>query len=283
MPQLHKNRNNQKLKSSFLLLLFLLFSFSRPLSAMMSSSHSGVFTSSKAVNELVKTHESFLYRFDTQSALRTFVGEMSIAKRVFGHYSLTAEIMSSFNKAYNYHDFELGLTRGFTDGDIYGLLSVSYRIGHYDKREQWLVISTGTGFIPNPYGVETSFAIYIPFTSDRYTRFRGELIGIYRSGSPERFFDFGLQASIYMIPSGEFGVPNASGYTRDNPLIEEFLQFEGGIMARFGFNKNIALRLLITNVIFINQTTYEDVDTSTKRGSSLSYAPKAMLGLIFKI
>ena len=255
---------------------------------MMSYYHSPVFTSSKAVNEMVKYGDSFLYRLDAVSALRSFEGEMSFVKRVYGHYSLSGEVTSSFNRVNIYNGFEGALSRGFTDGSIYGLLSVGYRIAHYGQKEQWLVFSTGTGFIPAPYGIESSFSLYYALTEGRSSRLRGEMIGLYRAGDTNRFFDFGLQTSVYVIPSGEIGAPNPAGYTRADPLIEEFLQFEGGILARFCFNSNFILRLVVTNVVFINQTAYEEVNPadgkkSAKYGSQLSYAPKATVGFIFKI
>jgi len=258
-----------------------------PAYGMMDYYHSPVFTSAKSVNELVKFDSNFLYRLDAVSAMRSFEGEMSFVQRIYGHYSVSGEIISALNKVDNYHGFEGALTRGFTDGNIYGLLSAGYRIAYYGKREQWLVFSTGTGFIPSPYGIESSIAFYYALTSGRTSRIRGEVIGLYRAGSPNRFFDFGLQAAIYLIPSGEFGVVSANGYTKDNVLLEEFMQFEGGILARFCFSSNFILRVLVTNVIFINQSTYEETDKSgsksTVHSSQMSYAPKAVVGLIFKI
>jgi hypothetical protein len=261
---------------------------SMPAYGMMDYYHSPVFTSSKSVNELVKYGESFLYRLDTVSALRSFEGEMSFAKRVYGHYSVSGEITSSFNKVNIYNGFEGAVSRGFTDGTIYGLLSIGYRIAHYGSKDQWLVFSTGTGFIPAPYGIESSVALYYSLTEGRSSRLRAEIIGLYRAGDPNKFFDFGLQTSIYIIPSGELGIPSAVGYTSSNPLIEEFLQIEGGILARFAFNSKFILRFLVTNVVFINQTNYEvtnpaDGSKSTKYGTQLSYAPKATVGMIFKL
>jgi len=280
---LHK----QKLKNSYYFLALLFLIISTPAYGMMDYFHSPVFTSSKAVNELVKYDSTFLYRLDAVSAVRSFEGEMSFVQRVYGHYSLSGEITSSFNKVNIYNGFEGAFSRGFTDGNIYGLLSVGYRIAHYGDKEQWLVLSTGTGYIPSPYGIESSIALYYSLTQDRSSRLRGEVIGLYRAGDANRFFDFGLQTSIYIIPSGELGIPDASGYTKDNPLLEEFMQFEGGVLARFCFNSRFILRLLVTNVIFINQSSYEvnnaDGSKSTKRGTQLSYAPKATVGMIFKL
>lgn len=260
---------------------------SMPAYGMMDYYHSPVFTSAKSVNELVKYGDNFLYRLDAVSALRSFEGEMSFVQRVYGHYSLSGEIMSSFNKVNIYNGFEGALSRGFTDGKIYGLLSAGYRIAHYGTKEQWLVFSTGTGFIPAPYGIESSVALYYALTNGRSSRLRAEVIGLYRAGEPNKFFDFGLQTSIYIIPSGELGVPDPSGYTKNNPLIEEFMQFEGGILARFAFNSKFILRFLVTNVVFINQTSYQvinpDGSKSTKYGTQLSYAPKATVGMIFKL
>ncbi len=259
-----------------------------PAYGMMSYFHSPVFTSSKAVNELVKYDSSFLYRLDVVSALRSFEGEMSFVKRIYGHYSFSGEITSSFNKVNIYNGFEGALSRGFTDVNIYGLLSVGYRFAHYGEKEQWLVFSTGTGYIPSPYGIESSVALYYALTEGRSSRIRGEVIGLYRAGDTSRFFDFGLQTSIYLIPSGELGIPNPRGYTKDDPMIEEFMQIEGGILGRFCFSSRFILRLLVTNVVFINQTNYEvtnpaDDSKSTKYGTQLSYAPKVTIGLIFKI
>jgi hypothetical protein len=280
---LHK----QKQRNNYCFLALLFFIISMPAYGMMEYFHSPVFTSSKSVNELVKYDSTFLYRLDAVSALRSFEGEMSFVQRLSQHYSLSGEITSSFNKVNIYNGFEGNLSRGFTDGTIYGLLSVGYRIAHYGKKEQWLVFSTGTGFIPAPYGIESSVTMYYALTEGRCSRIRGEIIGLYRAGSPNRFFDFGLQASIYIIPSGELSIPSAVGYTQGEPLIEEFMQFEGGILARFAFNSNFILRLLVTNVVFINQTNFEVTDPvtgtqSTKYGSQLTYAPKAILGMIFK-
>ena len=259
-----------------------------PVYGMMDYYHSPVFTSSKSANELVKYGESFLYRLDTVSALRSFEGEMSFAQRIYGHYSVSGEIISSFNKVNIYNGFEGNFSRGFTDGKIYGLLSAGYRIAHYGKKEQWLVFSTGTGFIPAPYGIESSVAMYYSLTEGRSSRLRAEVIGLYRAGDPNRFFDFGLQTSIYIIPSGELGAtPSGEGYTSDDPLVAEFMQFEGGILARFAFNSKFILRFLVTNVIFINHTSYQVSNTdgsySNKQGTQLTYAPKAIVGMIFKL
>ncbi len=266
----------------------MLLIISAPAYGMMEYYHSPVFTSAKSVNELVKYGESFLYRLDAVSALRSFEGEMSFVKRVYGHYSISGEITSSLNKVNIYNGFEGAFTRGFTDGTIYGLISAGYRIAHYGEKEQWLVFSTGTGYIPSPYGIESSVALYYSLTEGRSSRLRAEIIGLYRSGDPNRFFDFGLETAVYIIPSGELGIPSAVGYTESNPLVEEFLQFEGGILARFAFNSKFIFRLLVTNVVFINQTNYEvtnpaDGSKSTKYGSQLSYAPKAIVGIIFKL
>jgi len=255
---------------------------------MMDYFHSPVFTSSKAVNELVKYDSNFLYRLDAVSAVKSFEGEMSFVTRVYGHYSFSGEITSSFNKVNIYNGFEGTLSRGFTDGNIYGLLSVGYRLAHYGSKEQWLVFSTGTGYIPAPFGIESSVALYYALTEGRSSRIRGEIIGLYRAGDTDRFFDFGLQSSIYLIPSGELGVPDPSGYTKNDALLEEFMQVEGGVLARFCFSSRFILRLLVTNVVFVNQSTYEVTDAadgskSTKHGTQLSYAPKATVGMIFKL
>jgi hypothetical protein len=269
---------------SFLILAFLVF-LALPLNAMMKNSHSLVFSSTKAVNDFVREDDSFLYRFEAESSVRSFIGEMSFVKRVWGHYSLWAEIKSALDKGQkDYHGFELAATRGFTDGKIYGLLSVGYRMAHYSKREQWLVFSTGTGFIPAPYGLETSIAYYQPLTSERYARLRAEFYGLYRVPSGGRYLDLGLQTSFYIIPSGEFGKDaDPTGYTYDNRLIEEFMQIEGGIVVRYSFQENFILKLVVTNVLFINQYAYEEDPTlEVKRGSRMSYAPKASAGIIFK-
>ena len=66
------------------------------------------------------------------------------------------------------------------------------------------------------------------------------------------------------------------------------MQIEGGIVVRYSFQNNFIFKLMVTNVLFVNQEVYEDVDSSTgvvageHRGSSLSYAPKASAGIIFK-
>lgn len=278
----------QKQKNNYCFLVLLFFVLSAPAYGMMTYYHSPVFTSAKAVNELVKYDSTFLYRLDAVSASRSFEGEMSFVQRVYGHYSLSGEITSSFNKVNIYNGFEGAFSRGFTDGNIYGLLSVGYRIAHYGSKEQWLVFSTGTGYIPSPYGIESSVALYYALTNGRSSRIRGELIGLYRAGDTNRFFDFGLQTAIYLIPSGELGIPSASGYTKDDPLLEEFMQIEGGILARFCFSSRFILRLLVTNVVFINQSNYEAVNPadgtkSVTYGTQISYAPKAIVGMIFKI
>lgn len=276
--------------SRFLFLSLILFlSAYNSVYPMMQNSHSGVFSASKAVNDFTREGDSFLYRFEAESALKTFVGEMSFVKSIWGHYSLWAEVKSALDKGQqDYHGFELAASRGFTDGDIYGLLSVGYRMDHYGKREQWLVFSTGTGFIPKPYGIETAMVYYHSLTRDRYSRFRAELYGLYRTPSGGRYLDLGLQTSFYVIPSGEFGRDaDATGFTADNKLIEEFMQVEGGIVVRYSFQSNFIFKLVVTNVLFINQVSYEETNPGTgtievKRGSALSYAPKASAGIIFK-
>jgi len=256
---------------------------------MMQSSHSGVFPSYKAVNELVRDNSSFLYRFDAESTLKSVVGEMSFVKRVYGHTSLSGEVKSSFHRSYFYNSFEGLLSRGFTDGKIYGLLSVGYRIGHYNDKEQWLIFSTGTGYIPAPYGIETSITYYNPLTQDRCARIRAEIYGLYRVHAKSQYFDFGLQTSMYIIPSGEYGSsPDATGYTQSDPLIEEFWQIEGGIIFRYSFSERFIFKLLVTNVLFINQKTYITTDPDTgatdqKYGTDLAYAPRVLLGLVFKL
>ncbi len=255
---------------------------------MMQVSHSGVFSASKAINDYIREDDDFLYRFQVDSGLKTLIGEMSFVKRVWGHYSLWVEAKSSLNKGQDYNGFEAAATRGFSDGKIYGHLSVGYRLGHYGKKEQWLVFATGTGFIPAPFGLETYIVYYHPLTDDRYGRFRGEFYGLYRVPSGSRYLDLGLQTSFYLIPSGEFGKASAAGYTFQNKLVEEFMQIEGGIVVRYSFQNNFIFKLMVTNVLFVNQEVYEDVDSSTgvvageHRGSSLSYAPKASAGIIFK-
>ena len=256
---------------------------------MMQVSHSGVFSASKAINDYIREDDYFLYRFEAESALKTFIGEMSVVQRVWGHYSLWLEVKSSLNKGRDYHGFEAAATRGFTDGKIYGHLSIGYRMGHFGKREQWLVINTGTGFIPAPFGLETYISYYQPLTSERYARLRAELYGLYRIPKGKRYLDLGLQTSFYVIPSGEYGAnADATGYTVNNKLIEEFMQIEGGVVIRYSFQKNFIFKLMVTNVLFINQDIYEEVDpvtgavTGTHRGSALSYAPKASAGIIFK-
>ncbi|MFH1223317.1 MAG: hypothetical protein V1647_03120, partial [Pseudomonadota bacterium] len=79
---------------------------------MMQSSHSGVFPSYKAINELVRDDSSFLYRFDIQSVLKAFVGNMSFVKRLSTHYALMGDITSSFHRSYFYNSFEGALSRG---------------------------------------------------------------------------------------------------------------------------------------------------------------------------
>ncbi len=255
----------------------------------MQNSHSGVFSASKAVNDFTRENDSFLYRLEIESALKTFIGEMSFVKSVWGHYSLWAEVKSALDKGQqDYHGFELAATRGFTDGNIYGLLSIGYRMDHYGKREQWLVFSTATGFIPSPWGIETAIAFYRTLTSDRYSRLRAEIYGMYRIPSGNRYLDLGLQTSFYVIPSGEFGRDAvATGFTPANKLIEEFMQIEGGVVIRYRFQNNFIFKLMVTNVLFINQLSYEETDPNTglveiKRTSGLSYAPKASAGIIFK-
>ncbi len=281
-------KKNRIFVSYIIALLFLFFFSQQDLFALMQSSRSGVFQSTKAINDLVKTDNSFMYRFSAQSILRAFVGEMSMAKRIWGHYSLSAEIQSSLNKNYSYHSFEGSLTRGFTDNKIYGLLSVGYRLGYFDKKEQWLVFSTGTGFIPKPWGIESSVSFYYAMTEGRCSRLRAEIFGLYRFGGEKTYFDFGLQTSFYIIPSGEFGIPDSTGYTRADPLIEEFTQFEGGLVLRYTMRKRVVFGILVTNIIFINQTNYKNYDAATNTysdgyGTQLDYAPKALLGLTVKI
>ena len=271
----------------FFLALFIFLSAFSNLHPMMKVAHSGVFSAAKAINDYTREDDSFLYRFEVESGLKTFIGEMSFVQRVWGHYSLWLEVKSSLNKGQDYHGFEAAASRGFTDGKIYGHLSVGYRMAHYDKREQWLTISTGTGFIPNPYGLETYIAYYQPLSSDRYARLRGELYGLYRIASGGRYLDLGLQTSFYIIPSGEYGDADATGYTVDNKLIEEFMQIEGGIVVRYSFQKNFIFKLMVTNVLFINQVVYQEKNnagtvTGVYKGSQLSYAPKASVGIIFK-
>jgi hypothetical protein len=268
--------------------LILLFTTTTNLHALMDYSNSGVFSSTKAINEMVKTDDGFLYRFDVQSILKTFIGEMSFAKRIWGHYSLSAEIQSSLRKSYDYHSLEISLTRGFTDNKIYGLLSVGYRLGYFDRREQWLVISTGTGFIPKPWGIETSVALYQAMTNGKCSRFRAEILGLYRFGGEDTtYFDFGLQTSIYLIPSGELGIPDSTGYTRGDPLIEEFFQIEGGLIFRYVMREKIVLSIIATNVIFFNQTNYQNYDAASNTysngyGTEMDYAPKVFLGIAVK-
>jgi hypothetical protein len=275
------------MRSLFAALFLLSATISTNLYALMDYSNSGVFSSTKAINEMIKTDDSFLYRLDMQSILRTVVGEMSVAKRIWGHYSLSAEIQSSLRKSYGYHSLEISATRGFTDDKIYGFLSVGYRFGYFDRREQWLVLSTGTGFIPKPWGIESSIAFYQAFTNGRCSRLRAEIFGLYRMGKGKTYFDFGLQTSIYLIPSGEFGVPDATGYTRGDPLIEEFFQVEGGLIFRYVMREKLVLSIIVTNVVFFNQTNYQNYDAvsstySNGYGAEVSYAPKAFLGLAVK-
>ena len=276
------------MRSLLLLLLLVLSSFSTDLYALMDYSNSGVFSSTKAINEMVKTDSSFMYRFDTESEIKSMVGEMSLAGRVWGHYSISAQIQSSLRKTFGYHSFEGSITRGFTDNKIYGLLSVGYRLGFFDRKEQWLVISTGTGFIPKPWGIESSLAYYQALTNGRTSRLRAEIFGLYRFGQGSTYFDFGLQTSIYLIPSGELGIPDATGYTRSDPLIEEFLQIEGGLIFRYTMRNKVVFSILVTNVVFINQTNYQTYDSKTNTyangyGTELDYAPKVFLGLAVKL
>ncbi len=270
-------------------LLFLVSTFvSTELYALMSYSNSGVFSSTKAIDEMVKTDADFMYRFDVESVLRTFIGEMSIAGRMWGHYSASVEIQSSLRSSYGYHSVEASLTRGFTDNKIYGLLSVGYRFAYFDQKEQWLVFSTGTGFIPKPWGIESSIAYYQTMTNGRCSRIRAEIFGLYRLGEGSTYFDFGLQTSIYLIPSGELGIPDATGYTKGDPLVEEFFQIEGGLLFRYTVRNKIVLSVLATNIVFINQTNYQNYDAKTNTysngyGTQLDYAPKVFLGLAVKL
>ena len=274
----------------FLLLVFFLFTtlLNADLHALMDYSNSGVFSSTKAINEMVKSDSDFLYRIDMESALKAIVGEMSFVKRAWGHYSVSLEIQSSLRKTYGYHSFETSISRGFTDNKIYGLLSVGYRFGYFDRKEQWLVISTGTGFIPKPWGIESSVAYYQAFTNGRTSRLRAEIFGLYRFGGPSSYLDFGLQTSIYLIPSGELGIPDSTGYTKTDPLVEEFFQIEGGLLFRYTLAERIVFTALLTNVVFINQTNYRTYDAKSNTysngyGTELDYSPKAFLGLAVKL
>ena len=276
------------MRALLLPLLSVLTLFSTNLYALMDYSNSGVFSSTKAINEMVKTDNSFMYRFDTESEIKSMVGEMSVAGKMWGHYYISAEIQSSLRKTFGYHSFEGSITRGFTDNKIYGLLSVGYRLGFFDRKEQWLVISTGTGFIPKPWGIESSFVYYQAFTNGRTSRLRTEIFALYRFGQGSTYLDFGLQTSIYIIPSGELGIPDATGYTQSDPLIEEFFQIEGGLILRYTMRNKVVFSFLVTNVVFINQTDYQTYDVKTNTyangyGTQLDYAPKVLLSLAVKL
>ncbi|MEI6092410.1 MAG: hypothetical protein WCQ47_01860 [bacterium] len=274
---------------SLLLALILFFTLiNADLYALMDYSDSGVFSSTKAINEMVKSDASFLYRIDMESALKAIVGEMSFAKKVWEHYSVSLEVQSSLRKTYGYHSFETSVSRGFTDNKIYGLLSLGYRFGYFDRKEQWLVISTGTGFIPKPWGIESSLAYYQALTNGRTSRLRTEIFALYRFGGTNSYLDFGLQTSIYLVPSGELGFPDSTGYTQSDPLIEEFLQIEGGLIFRYTLAEKLVFTALFTNVVFINQTNYQTYDVKTDTyskgyGTELDYAPKVFLGLAVKL
>ncbi|MCX6113278.1 MAG: hypothetical protein NTY22_08390, partial [Proteobacteria bacterium] len=88
------------MRSLFLALFFFLTFISTDLYALMDYSNSGVFSSTKAINEMVKTDNNFMYRFDTESVLKSIVGEMSLAGRIWGHYSISAEVQSSLRKTF---------------------------------------------------------------------------------------------------------------------------------------------------------------------------------------
>ncbi|MEI6080388.1 MAG: hypothetical protein WCQ53_07125, partial [bacterium] len=71
-------------------------------------------------------------------------------------------------------------------------------------------------------------------------------------------------------------------------LVEEFFQIEGGLLFRYTVRNKIVLSVLATNIVFINQTNYQNYDAKTNTysngyGTQLDYAPKVFLGLAVKL
>ncbi|MBN1114540.1 MAG: hypothetical protein JXA66_04305 [Oligoflexia bacterium] len=253
----------------------------------MVESRSSVYSADKAVNRLYEADSTFLFKFSAQSILKVFVGDLSFVQRVYGPYVLSSQVRSSLKEGYDYHSVEFNLSRGFTDSKIFGLLTLGYRFGRFDRNEQWMVFSTSTGFIPAPWGIKSAIAYYMPFTANRYGRLRADVTGLYRVSTGKSYFDLGIHTSFYIIPSGEFGVPELSAAGEENAVIEEFMQFEGGIVVCYALRETFLFELIVSNIFFVNQKNYEipnetDDQMTREYKTVFSYAPKALLGFIFK-
>ena len=94
-------------------------------------------------------------------------------------------------------------------------------------------------------------------------------------------WDFGFDTGIYMVPSGDGGEPATDGITEANAIIEEFLQFEAGLMVRYRVLQKIEFEMLLTNIFFINQKNYSD-ETGTKIKPIFDYAPKLLFSASVK-
>jgi hypothetical protein len=269
-------------------LVLSVFFFTGNLHAMMQTSRGGLFSSRKAVNEMIMSESDSLAKFSTASILKVLIYEVSLSKVIYGYYSFSASAVNSIMVGPDYHAGEFSLTRGFSDKQVFGLLGVGYRLGKFDYKEHWLCFFTSTGYLPSPdWGIETSIAYYWPL-SQRSARLRMDVLGIYKV-QMQFFdsFDFGLQTSFYVIPSGELGTPDVEGHPQSDALVEEFIQIEGGIIVRYHVRNFITFEALVTNILFINQTNYEfiSIDGGVSRivGRAYSYAPKVMLSLSIRL
>jgi hypothetical protein len=255
--------------------------------SMMTTSNSSLFPARKSVGEMIESNSNILLRFSTISALRVLINDLAFSKVIYGNYSFSASALNSIMEGPDYHAGELSLTRGFSDNQVFGLLGVGYRMARFSYNEHWLYFMTSTGYIPDPWGIETSLIYYCPL-SQRSARLRADILAIYNIQT--EFFkslEFGIQTSFYIIPSGELGSPDVSGIPEAHALIEEFFQIEGGFLVRYKVRNFINFEMLVTNILFINQKDYEAVSADggvsriVTRG--YAYAPKVMLSLSVKL
>lgn len=260
-----------------LIKLCFFFLFSTNIYAVVLESNSGLFAASKSYSELFRDNNIFITRFLLQNSVKTSVGEFGFSSRMFKNYALTATFHSNLNKGSDIHALECFLSRGFTDTNTFGSLSLGYRLGKFYKKEQWIMISSSAGYIPKPWGVETEIIYYFSLTSERYGRIRFNVNPVYRILP----FDLGFKTSIYAIPKGELGTPDVTGIDKSNAIIEEFIQLEGGVFFSYHLKSAFIFSMILSNVFFINQKNYSE-SNARKQGIKLDYAPKVFLSLSFK-
>jgi hypothetical protein len=271
------------------ILIFFLFFYSFSCFAIYDGARSGAFLASKPTSDMFKYDKNFLAKFSGQTTYRTFLGEFSFSKRILKNYSINTIFMTSFKERVDTHFLEASLTRGFTDGKSYGTLGAGYRIGEYGKQEDWLVISTSAGYIPDKIGIETAISYYHSFSSDRYPRLKLSIFESYKIGQEKKHtLSLGLMQSFYVIPSGSKGSVDINLInTEGKNIIEEFIQFELGIYLTYIVKKSVLFKFLFSNVIFLNQENVKKVASDGSEGISyktnISYAPRVVLSLSFMI